>query len=219
MEHLGFTWFDLVASGVVALSANMAFARGLIREVFSIVAFVGGALAAFYFNPALRPLVEGFTPLRGWIAAIATGLAVFLVLFILITVLISVVAKNIHQSTEIGSFDRAAGLAFGVLRGVLFVSVFVLLIRQTAGDPALSPQATIPEVFTSARTYPIYEGVAKMFEHLLPRVRETAHDIIERHEHPESTIPAGVATTEPTPPPTTTSTATSTSTTAGSRQH
>ena len=232
MEHPAFTWFDLAAAGFVVLSAIMAFARGLIREVFSVVAFVGGALAAFYFNPVLRPVMETYTPLRGWIAAIATGLVVFLVLFILITILISVVAKNLHQSTEIGSFDRAAGLAFGVLRGVLFVSLFVLLIRQTAGDPRLSPQAAIPEVFTNARTYPIYEGVAKAFEHLLPRVRETAHDIIERHQASESSIPADVARTEPTPAPTRSSTATAqvpaattatatttTVTTTRSRQH
>ena len=51
--------------------------------------------------------------------------------FIVITVITSTVAKTAHQSTEIGSFDRAAGLAFGILRGVLVVSLFVLLMRQT----------------------------------------------------------------------------------------
>lgn len=208
MEHFGFTWFDLAALAVIALSGIMAFARGLIREIFSIIAFIGGAIASIILNPMLRPITESVSPLRGWLAAVATGLVIFLVLFIAITVIISIIAKNVHQSTEIGSFDRAAGLAFGIVRGVLIVSLFVLLMRQTVGEPGISPQATIPEAIVGARTYPIYEGVAKVFEHFLPKVREAAHDIIQRHEQPESG-----ATTRPVP------TGTSTATTAGSPTH
>jgi membrane protein required for colicin V production len=212
MDHFGFTWFDLVALAVIALSGIMAFARGLIREIFSIIAFIGAAIAAVFFAEMLRPLVESVSSLRGALASVAAGLAIFLVVFIIITIVTSMVAKTAHQSTEIGSFDRAAGLAFGILRGVLVVSLFVLLMRQTTGDATISPQAAMPEAIAGARTYPIYEAVAKALEHVLPQARQRAHDIIERHEHPESD---GVATTEPVPPATPTATAT----TAGSTHH
>lgn len=196
MEHLGFTWFDLAALAVVALSGIMAFARGLIREIFSIIAFIGAAIAAVFFAEMLRPLVESVSSLRGALASVAAGLVIFLVVFIVITVVTSMVAKSAHQSTEIGSFDRAAGLAFGVLRGVLVVSLFVLLMRQTTADASVSPQAAMPEAIANARTFPIYEGVAKALEHVLPQARQRAHDIIQRRDHPESN---GVATTEPAP--------------------
>ena len=114
----GFTWFDFAALVVLGLSGVMAFARGLIREVFSIIAFIGGAIAAVFFASMLRPMVESFTPLSGPLASVAAGLLIFLVVFIVITVITSTVAKTAHQSTEIGSFDRAAGLAFCILRGV-----------------------------------------------------------------------------------------------------
>ena len=42
---LGLTWFDFAALAVLGLSGVMAFARGLIREVFSIIAFIGAAIA------------------------------------------------------------------------------------------------------------------------------------------------------------------------------
>ena len=180
MDASGITWFDLAALAIVLFSGLMAFARGLIREVFSIVAFIGAAIAAIYLADMGRPIVQRFTSLEGSLATVAAGLGVFLVVFFLIMIITSVVAKTAHQSTEIGSFDRAAGLAFGVLRGVLIVALFVLLMRQTTNSATISPQATMPAAIADARTYPIYEGVAVALERLLPQARARASDIIER---------------------------------------
>jgi len=208
--HLGFTWFDLAGLAVLALSGVMAFARGLIREVFSIIAFIGAAIAAVFFADMLRPLVESLTPLRGPIASVGAGLLIFLVVFIGITIVTSAVAKTAHQSAEIGNFDRAAGLAFGVLRGILVVSLFVLLMRQTTVDSGAAAQEQMPESIQNARTYPIYRSVAEALEQVLPQARQRARVIIEeRHRLGESaatTIGTSTATTTATtstttPPP------------------
>ncbi len=190
MDGFGITWFDLVALAIVAFSGIMAFARGLIREIFSIIAFIGAAVAAVYLAERGRGLVENFTSLEGSLATVAAGLLIFLVVFFIIMFITSVVAKTAHQSTEIGSFDRAAGLAFGVLRGVLVVALFVLLMRQTTDSPAISPQAAMPAAIANARTYPIYEGVAVGLERLLPQARQRASDIIDRRRQTESPPPA-----------------------------
>jgi len=186
---LGFTWFDFAALVVLGLSGVMAFARGLIREVFSIIAFIGGAIAAVFFASMGRPLVEQFTPLSGPLASVAGGLVIFLIVFIIITVITSTVAKTAHQSTEIGSFDRAAGLAFGILRGILVVSLFVLLMRQTQPTDATTPADPMQDAVRGARTYPIYEGVAKVLEAVLPQARDRARDIIDRQRGESAPIP------------------------------
>jgi membrane protein required for colicin V production len=186
---LGFTWFDFAALVVLGLSGVMAFARGLIREVFSIIAFIGGAIAAVFFASMGRPLVEQFTPLSGALASVAAGLVIFLIVFIIITVITSTVAKTAHQSTEIGSFDRAAGLAFGILRGILVVSLFVLLMRQTQPTDATTPADPMQDAVRGARTYPIYEGVAKVLEAVLPQARDRARDIIDRQRGESAPIP------------------------------
>ena len=186
---LGFTWFDFAALVVLGLSGVMAFARGLIREVFSIIAFIGGAIAAVFFASMGRPLVEQFTPLSGPLASVAAGLIIFLIVFIIITVITSAVAKTAHQSTEIGSFDRAAGLAFGILRGILVVSLFVLLMRQTQPADATTPADPMQDAVRGARTYPIYEGVAKVLEAVLPQARDRARDIIDRQRGESAPIP------------------------------
>lgn len=184
---LGFTWFDFAALVVLGLSGVMAFARGLIREVFSIIAFIGGLIAAIFFAGMASPLVESFTPLSGLLASVAAGLAIFLIVFIAITVVTSTVAKTAHQNTEIGSFDRAAGLAFGVLRGVLVVSAFVLFVRQA--EPTSATADPMQDGIRSARTYPIYDGVAQGLEAILPQARNRAHDIIEQRRGESAPIP------------------------------
>lgn len=191
---LGFTWFDFFALVVLGLSGVMAFARGLIREMFSIIAFIGGAIAGFYFAQPLAPFVEDFTPLSGWLAAVAAGLGVFLLVFIVITVIVSTVAKTAHQSTEIGSFDRAAGLAFGILRGVLVVALLVLLIRNADETPATADPTQ--DAIRGARTYPIYNSVASALEVVLPQARQRARDIIDRRQGESAPIPPAEAPPE-----------------------
>lgn len=186
---LGLTWFDFAALVVLGLSGVMAFARGLIREVFSIIAFIGGAITAVFFAGALRPLVESFTPLSGPLASVAAGLLIFLVVFIAITVITSMVAKQAHQSTEIGSFDRAAGLAFGILRGIVVVSLFVLLMRQTGREEPTMPADPMQDAIRGARTYPMYDGVAKALEAVLPQARDRTRDMINRQKGESAPIP------------------------------
>jgi membrane protein required for colicin V production len=186
---LGFTWFDFAALVVLGLSGVMAFARGLIREVFSIIAFIGAAIAAVFFAGMLRPMVENFTPLSGPLASVAAGLLIFLVVFIAVTVVTSTVAKTAHQSTEIGSFDRAAGLAFGILRGILVVALFVLLVRQASPDTGSVSADPMQDAIRGARTYPIYSSVAQALEAVLPQARDRARDIIERQKGESAPIP------------------------------
>ncbi len=197
---LGFTWFDFAALVVLGLSGVMAFARGLIREVFSIIAFIGAAIAAVFFAGMLRPMVESFTPLSGPLASVAAGLVIFLIVFIVITVITSTVAKTAHQSTEIGSFDRAAGLAFGVLRGVLVVSLFVLLMRQTTVEDTTQAPDPMQDAIRGARTYPMYDAVAGALEAVLPQARQRADDILRRQRGESATIPpAAPAPEQPAP--------------------
>ena len=91
--------FDLVRPGGdrrSCVSGVMAFARGLIREVFSIVAFVGGADRGDLSSPTrCRPIVEQFTDWSGPLAAVAAGLLIFL----------AVVCRRHHP--DLG--DRQAG--------------------------------------------------------------------------------------------------------------
>jgi membrane protein required for colicin V production len=188
MEGLGLTWFDGVAIVIVAFSGVMAFARGLIREVFSIVAFIGAAVAAIYLAgmPQAIGFVEQMTTLRGPLAALAAGLAIFLAVFVIITIITSFVARQAHQSAEIGGLDRLGGAIFGVLRGVLVVALFVLLMLQTTDDRGLVRNRTIPADITGAKTYGMFETIANGLGRILPgaaaKAKSTAKGIYDRQK-------------------------------------
>ncbi len=55
-----FKWFDFAAMAILGLSGVMGFARGLIREVFTVIAFIAGILAAlFLISCRRRPCLRG----------------------------------------------------------------------------------------------------------------------------------------------------------------
>jgi len=166
MEAIGLNWFDALALGIILISGIMAFARGLLREVFSIVAFIGGALAALYLRQYVTPLLTGvFQP--PIVAEAAAAILLFLVVFIAVTIVTSMLAKAVHQSTEIGALDRFAGLAFGVFRGLLILALAVLLMRHITG----APQAPMPRFMTEARLYPVLNQAAEAVEAVIPQAR------------------------------------------------
>jgi membrane protein required for colicin V production len=174
MEGLGLTAFDAVAIGVLLISAVMAFARGLIREVFSIVAFFAALFAALWGHRFLSPSLGMMG--NELFATLAAGFLIFLIVFVAITILTSMVAKLAHSSGEIGALDRGAGMLFGAARGILIVALFVVLVRAVTGSPQTSPQAAPPNWLVNAKTYPFFERTAVVLEGLVPQVRQAIRE-------------------------------------------
>ncbi|MBV8615474.1 MAG: CvpA family protein, partial [Acetobacteraceae bacterium] len=54
------TWVDAVCIGVLVVSGLLAFARGFVREVLGIAAWVGAAVLAVWATPYLRPRFEAW---------------------------------------------------------------------------------------------------------------------------------------------------------------
>lgn len=196
MEGLGLTAFDAVALAVVLISAVMAFARGLIREVFSIVAFFAAIFAAIWGYRYVAPMLEGAVgnPL---FATLFAGFLIFLVVFVAITVLTSMLAKAAHSSGEIGTLDRGAGLLFGAARGILIVSLFVLLVRAVTGPAESTPQAATPSWLVQARLFPFFDRTASVLEGLGPRARTYIRE--RRAGEPEAAPADATPATEPAP--------------------
>ncbi len=186
MEAMGLTWFDALALGVIVLSGIMGLARGLIREVFSIVGFVVALVAGYFFAGQAAPIASSLLGVNGIWAMLAGGFGVFLVVFIAITILTMIIARSAHRSTEIGSFDRAAGLAFGVVRGILVIALFIALITPT---PAPAPEGqtpapaarsfTLPDEIKEARLFPMFEAVAGVLRSVLPQWIDRSEEFLQ----------------------------------------
>ena len=124
----GFNIVDGVILVIVLLSAILAYARGLVREIMAILGWIAAAFVAFIFAPQVKPLVKEI-PIIGPIitdscelSIIASFTGVFalsLVIFSFFTPLLS----SLINKTSAGSVDRALGFLFGMIRGVALIAI------------------------------------------------------------------------------------------------
>ena len=139
----GFTWVDGAVAAVIVLSAILAYARGLVREVMAILGWIVAAAVAFALaGPADAIVREGLRLIPGLgptvadsceLSIIASFVVVFAVTLLLVSVFTPLLSGAVRDSV-LGPADRVAGFLFGVLRGGLLVLVaFVVYDRVTVG--------------------------------------------------------------------------------------
>jgi membrane protein required for colicin V production len=146
------TSVDLAVLGVMFLSGLLAFSRGLVREVLSIGAWIGAAVVAITFLPAIRPLLVPYLPSAEWIDP-----AGYIILFLVSLIVLSLIAKTIGgavRASVIGGIDRGLGLLFGLARGAA-LAVVVYIVACMAIPPDRWPEPvlesrSLPYIYTGA---------------------------------------------------------------------
>ena len=131
----GFNIVDGAILVIVLLSAILAYARGLVREIMAILGWIAAAFVAFIFAPQVKPLVKEI-PIIGPIitdscelSIIASFTGVFalsLVIFSFFTPLLS----SLINKTSAGSVDRALGFLFGMIRGVALIAIMFFAYKS-----------------------------------------------------------------------------------------
>jgi membrane protein required for colicin V production len=122
--------FDIALVTVVALSALFAFARGIIREVIALAAWIVGVIAAIAYAGSVAGMFGwlDITPVAK--QAIAFGLILLVVL--IVGALAARSLAGLIRALGLGFMDRILGLVFGVARGLIVVVVFALIAGVTA---------------------------------------------------------------------------------------
>lgn len=123
------TLFDFVALGVVAISVVLGLVRGAVREVLSLLSWVGAfLLARAYTEPLSVHLASSIQ------SPTLRLLATFVVLFLLALALFTLLAWALAQllkSLGLGPLDKMFGMLFGVARAALILVALVLLAGLT----------------------------------------------------------------------------------------
>ncbi|MDB5613302.1 MAG: Membrane protein required for colicin production [Devosia sp.] len=118
------TAFDVGVGVLVLISAILATARGLTREVLSLATWAGSAAIAIYmwqYHPEIaRQYID-----EAIVADIATVVVTFIVALIVLHLLTMRIADFVVDS-RVGPIDRTLGFVFGVLRGVLIAIVITI---------------------------------------------------------------------------------------------
>jgi membrane protein required for colicin V production len=121
-----FQLLDLILIGIMLISGLLALMRGFTREVLSLVAWGGSALAA-YFAIKQQSLLDLALPYvdKPILAQIAVGAITFIVTLIVIS-LISVKISDAVVDSSVGAFDRTLGFLYGLGRGFVLVAIAYL---------------------------------------------------------------------------------------------
>jgi membrane protein required for colicin V production len=139
--------FDAVVLAAVIISAVVAFLRGFIRELLTIVGVVGGLAGAYFGGPVLQPVM------RGWLGVqegaekadklfdvipmtIVADICAYGSIFLIVVILLSVASHFLAGAVKavgLGPIDRILGILFGVARALLLMSLLYLPVYLLTG--------------------------------------------------------------------------------------
>jgi membrane protein required for colicin V production len=158
--NLSVTFLDCLVVMVIIVSAGYAAWRGFLSETLSIFAWVAAAFACLYFGPYIVPLTHSLIAI-GWIASLVGYAAVFLAVFIPLSFMSHRFSESVKNS-PIGPLDRALGVAFGVVRGLVLVGLAYLAFTYVV------PIREHPRWLTDARLLPVIQNTSETLLSLVP---------------------------------------------------
>lgn len=151
---------DIGVLVVLLISAILAYARGFVREVLSVVGWVGAIFATLYGFPYLAPFTRKFISFD-LAANITTGVVIFICTLVFLTLISSSIAKQVHASA-LNVLDRSLGFLFGLVRGALLITVAYI------GLELLIPETEHPPMVKSARTVQLIKPAAEFLKTIVP---------------------------------------------------
>jgi membrane protein required for colicin V production len=124
-----FTWVDYVIIAIIGLSVVVSLVRGFVREALSLVTWAVAFWVSFSFSGVLANMLTGYIH-----SASLRQIASFGILFLITLLLgafINYLIAQLVDSTGLTGTDRVLGVIFGFARGVLVVSLLLMLARLT----------------------------------------------------------------------------------------
>lgn len=189
--------FDVIVLIITLISAFIAFLRGLIREVLTIFGVVGGLAAAWYAGPMLLPYMkdwlgvkEGVEPEKLLGVLPYDILAVILaygIIFIVVALVLSIVSHILAETARaigLGPVDRTLGVIFGIARGILLVSIPVMVMQLITSDEQRE------EWFKDSKTYFYVDQVSVALLDMVP------DSTVEKFKEDAETIKESASTRE-----------------------
>jgi membrane protein required for colicin V production len=161
-DLMGLTILDFILLGIMLISGLLALMRGFTREVLSLVAWGLAALAAFFASrqPLAIDLLKPYLD-KEILAQIGAAAIAFVITLIIVSI-ISVRISDAVVDSAAGAFDRTLGFIYGLLRGLVLVSIAYLFYGW------LQPPDRQEEWVKLAQTLPLIRSTGGMLLSLMP---------------------------------------------------
>lgn len=141
-------WLDVVILIVISIFSFLGLKHGIIKEIISIVAIIGGIVAGVLFYPYLGEVLIKTSFIKSKsIASISGFLLIMFFIFVLIK-LIGYVLTKIVGTLNLNWFNRICGGCFGAIKGVIisFLIIVALGFFSSEKEPPLKNSFFVPYI-------------------------------------------------------------------------
>jgi membrane protein required for colicin V production len=137
-------WLDAAIVIVLILSLVAGFTNGLVKEVASLAALILGIWGAIRFSSFTAEKLYDYFDMTGRYV----GIIAFIITFCLIVVIIhfiGMLADKVVTAAALGFINRILGMAFGLLKTILILSVFFAVLNAIDAKNSFMPKKAIEE--------------------------------------------------------------------------
>jgi len=152
-------WFNVTLAVVVLSSIVIGFGRGFARTAVGVVSFVVAVICALWCYAPLGFWLHAY--IRSRLAADATGFAIVFAGVVILGAIAEWSLVRIVRAAHLTWPDRFAGAAFGVVQGLLWATVSVLVILAFAPRP-------LPQAVVTSRLVPYFADAGRLLASAAP---------------------------------------------------
>ena len=141
------TTFDIIVYSILGLSVIFSLFKGFVKEVFSLLSYLGGYLMASKYQGVFFQLLIESIPSKP-IAKLIAFVGIFIITAIIISLMGRVARGLIISATHLSGFDRLAGGFVGFGKGILIVVAvtFPLQFFPKVGKKLMKDSQTAPHL-------------------------------------------------------------------------
>lgn len=149
---------DLIVLGIIFISVVISLMRGFVKEALSLTGWLASLWIAMTFSSGMAELFG--TSIKDPTLRLLAAFVCLLIVSLMVAAMINFFATQFVQKAGLTGVDRTIGGVFGLLRGILLVTIVVMLLGLTT----LPKEKWWDESFFMFR----FEVIATWLKDLLP---------------------------------------------------